>query len=355
MFDILSSFYKNKKVFVTGHTGFKGSWLVYWLHSLGAIVKGYSLEPENEENLFKLYGQEACISIIGDILNGEKLANEIISFGPDLIFHLAAQPLVRLSYEIPLETFNVNVIGTANVLEAVKSLDNKCAIILITTDKVYYNFEWEYPYRETDRLGGYDPYSASKACVELIIGSYRNSFFNTKNYSFHQKAIAVARAGNVVGGGDYSRDRIIPDIIRSLSLNKAIEVRNPKSIRPWQHVLEPLSGYLLLGSSLYENPLKFSKEYNFGPLQHDYMCVKEVVEVAIKNWGSGDWVDKSSPNECHEAGVLKLDISRALNELKWKPRLNTEKAIEWTMEWYKRNSDERYLFTLNQIKKYQNL
>lgn len=356
MLSELSNFYKGKKVFVTGHTGFKGSWLVYWLYSMGAIVKGYALPPQHENALFhQMKGTDLCESVIGDIRDAQKLENELLSFQPDLVFHLAAQPLVLLSYEQPELTYETNVIGTGYLLKALRSLPKPCAAVLITTDKVYENKEWVFPYRETDPLGGYDPYSSSKAACEILIASYRQSFFHPKSYKDHLKGIAVARAGNVIGGGDWSDNRIIPDIVKALSIGEQILVRNPHAVRPWQHVLEPLSGYLLLGSSLYENPLKFSKEYNFGPLQHDHMCVKEVVEVAIKNWGSGDWVDKSSPNECHEAGVLKLDISRALNELKWKPRLNTEKAIEWTMEWYKRNSDERYLFTLNQIKKYQNL
>ncbi len=329
--------YKGKKIFLTGHTGFKGAWLLKVFTLLGAEVKGYALEPENELNLFNIIkGEQLCESVIGDIRDKKYLEEAITSFQPDFIFHLAAQPLVRRSYEIPAETFEVNVIGTANVLDAMAKLNKPCNAVLITTDKVYHNNEWAYPYRENDRLGGYDPYSASKACAELLIDSYRNSFFNINKYTSHKKALAVGRAGNVIGGGDWAKDRLIPDIIRALSKNETIEVRNPDAVRPWQHVLEPLFGYLLLGVYLLENPEKFSQAYNFGPkMDSGTFSVKEMVELAINCWGNGIYNSNKDLNSPHEAGLLKLDISKAFDELKWQPLLNAELAVSFTVNWYK--------------------
>ena len=345
----LASFYKSKKVFVTGHTGFKGSWLVAWLHSLGAVIKGYALEPEHDECLYNLLPKDYCESIIADIRNKEKLTAEILAFQPDYIFHLAAQPLVRRSYEIPAETFEVNAIGTANLLEAVKKFNKSCSIIIITTDKVYENKETDILYKENDRLGGYDPYSASKACTELVINSFRNSFFNKADYQTHKKIIVSARAGNVIGGGDYSDDRIIPDIVKALVKKENINVRNPNSVRPWQHVLEPLSGYLLLGALLNENAVKFSDAYNFGPEPNDHLTVGELVNIALKVWGVGNWENKISENQPHEAGLLKLDISLAKKELNWSPKLPSAAAVKWTMDWYKNEKNEQLDFTIQQI------
>lgn len=332
----LGTIYKGKKVFITGHTGFKGSWLLKILHLLGANIKGYALAPESDIDLYNLLnGVTLCESVIGNLLDREKLLNEVSTFKPDFIFHLAAQPLVRLSYEIPSQTFEVNAIGTANLLDAVRSLENPCAVILITTDKVYHNNEWDYPYRENDRLGGYDPYSASKACAELIIDSYRNSFFNVSNYNEHQKALAVGRAGNVIGGGDWSKDRLMPDIVRSLSNNEPIIVRNPVSVRPWQHVLEPLVGYLKLGINLFQNPVKYSEAFNFGPNLSDALSVETMVKIAIERWGKGTYEKQSSNNQPHEAGLLKLDISKTINKLDWNPKLNASEAVSMTIDWYK--------------------
>jgi CDP-glucose 4,6-dehydratase len=332
----LTHYYKGKKVFVTGHTGFKGSWLVQWLHLLGAEIKGYALAPENEFDLYNtINGDELCDSVIADIRDHSRLTQEILAFQPDFIFHLAAQPLVRLSYEIPSDTFAVNAIGTAYVLDGVRLLEKKCAVVLITTDKVYENKEWHYPYRENDRLGGYDPYSASKACAELIINSYRNSFFNPATYSAHQKAIASARAGNVIGGGDWAKDRIIPDIVRALQQEEVVTVRNPNSVRPWQHVLDPVAGYLHLGAKLIENPEKFIGSYNFGPFAEDNLTVEELVKQAILAWGTGTYVTPELVNQPHEAGLLKLDISKAINELSWRPKYDAKKAIAVTLDWYK--------------------
>jgi CDP-glucose 4,6-dehydratase len=333
---MFSSYYKNKKVFLTGHTGFKGSWMLTWLHLLGAEVKGYALAPEKEEDMYNaIKGDTLCESIIADIRDAAKLEKEILSFQPDYIFHLAAQPLVRLSYNIPVETFEVNAIGTANLLNAVRKLENACIVINITTDKVYHNNEWQYPYRENDRLGGYDPYSASKACAEIIINSFRNSFFNPKGYSLHKKSIASARAGNVIGGGDWADDRIIPDVIRALVKNKPIKVRNPLAVRPWQHVLEPLGGYLLLGARMTDDPMNYTEGWNFGPMPEDNLSVEELVQIALKVWGSGNYEKSGLENQPHEAGLLKLDISKAMNVLKWKPKMNASVAIQNTMQWYK--------------------
>lgn len=332
----LKNTYSGKRVFVTGHTGFKGSWLIKILKNFGAIVKGYALDPETEINLYtEINGDSLCESIIADLRDRETLKKAVIEFQPDYVFHLAAQPLVRLSYQIPSETFEINAIGTANLLDAIRLLDKKCNVVLITTDKVYHNNEWEYPYRENDRLGGYDPYSASKACCELVIDSYRNSFFNVEKYDQHKKAIAVGRAGNVIGGGDWSKDRLIPDIAKALSDNQEIIIRNPKSIRPWQHVIEPLFGYLQLGVNLNTYPVKYSQAYNFGPNTSDALSVEEMVVRAINSWESGTYKVEVNNSNPHEAGLLKLDISKAVTELNWLPKLNAQTAIERTINWYK--------------------
>ena len=350
----LLSFYKGKNVFITGHTGFKGAWLVTWMHLLGANIKGYALEPENELDLYPNVAANINVeSIIGDIRHKEKLAEAIESFKPDLVFHLAAQALVRRSYEIPAETFEINAVGTANVLEVVNKLVNKCTVIVITTDKVYENKEINYHYRETDELGGYDPYSASKAAAEIVVNSFRNSFFNPSKYADHQKAVATVRAGNVIGGGDYNKDRIIPDIVRSLTDGKAVAVRNANAVRPWQHVLEPLHGYMLLGKMLHEDAVKFSGAYNFGPLPNDHLPVKDLVETAMECWGSGSWVNQTTANQPHEAGLLQLDITKATTQLNWQPKLASKEAIQWTIDWYKQQGENIFDYTVKQIKNYQ--
>ena len=335
MFHKLQDTYQGKKVFLTGHTGFKGAWMLKTLSLLGAEVKGYALAPQTPNDLYHLIdGDAICESVIADLRDKKRLEEEIHSFQPDFVFHLAAQPLVRLSYEIPSETFMVNAIGTAHVLDAVRLLENKCNLVLITTDKVYHNNEWLYPYRENDRLGGYDPYSASKACTELVIDSYRSSFFNTKAYPTHQKAIAVARAGNVIGGGDWSQDRLIPDIAKAFAVEKPVVIRNPNSVRPWQHVLEPVIGYLLLGAHLAVEPIQFSQAYNFGPHLSDALPVEEMLKLAIASWGKGEYVVEQVEGQPHEAGLLKLDISKAINELNWQPKMNAQQAVSMTMDWY---------------------
>jgi len=350
----LKNFYSNKKVFITGHTGFKGAWFINWLHLLGAQIKGYSLPPETESSLFNIIKPNMAFeNIFADIRDKQKLKKEIDDFQPDIIFHLAAQALVRRSYEIPAETFDVNVVGTANILESIIHLNKKCTVVIITTDKVYENKEIEYHYKESDILGGYDPYSASKAAAEIVISSFRNSFFNPKQYDTHQKAIVSVRAGNVIGGGDWSKDRIIPDIVRALQNDKTIEVRNPAAVRPWQHVLEPLSGYLQVGMLAYTNHSKISSAYNFGPSPADHLPVNKLVDIAIKIWGKGNWKDISDKHQPHEAGLLKLDITKATKELGWQPKLNSEQAIEWTINWYKQTAVNFFNFTVEQIKQYQ--
>ena len=349
----LRSYFNNKKVFITGHTGFKGAWLAATLHLLGAKTKGYALPPDYENGLFShLESHQITESVLADIRNKQKLTEEIHSFQPNYLFHLAAQPLVRESYRFPAETFEVNVVGTANVLEVLIHLPAKCTTVVITTDKVYENKEVNIFYNEDDRLGGYDPYSASKACTEIVTSSFRYSFFNLNSFNQHQKALATVRAGNVIGGGDWSKDRIIPDIIRALQSNRPIEVRNPKSVRPWQHVLEPISGYLLLAVLLNDSPEKFSSPYNFGPLPEDHLTVKELVETAIDVWGSGQWKDVSDSSQPHEAGLLQLDIAKARQELNWQPKLSAKQAIEWTVNWYKQDPANAVDFTFAQIRNF---
>lgn len=346
------SYYKGKKVFITGHTGFKGAWLACILQQAGAIVKGYALPPAYTGLFSLIEGKKIIESVLADIRDREQLQEEISQFHPDFIFHLAAQPLVRRSYQVPAETFDINVTGTANLLEAVRSLSDPCTVVVITTDKVYENKETGQLYKEEDVLGGYDPYSASKACTELVVSSFRNSFFHVKEYEKHRKAIVSVRAGNVIGGGDWSTDRIIPDIVRALQQNEPIGVRNPVSVRPWQHVLEPLAGYLMLGAKLDQDPLAFSMPFNFGPLPDDHLTVKELVETAIRSWGSGRWEDQSDPSQVHEAGLLRLDISRATQVLGWQPKWNAATAIDQTISWYKVPVKDRLAFSFEQISKY---
>lgn len=344
--------YSGKKVFLTGHTGFKGSWLLVWLDSLGCKIKGYSID---ESILYKKIGGDGlCESVIADICDKERLKQELLDFEPDFIFHLAAQPLVRLSYDQPVETFEVNVIGTANLLNSMRYLKKACSSVFITTDKVYENNEWIYPYRENERLGGYDPYSASKAASEIVINSYRNSFFNIDKFSEHQKTIASARAGNVIGGGDFSKDRIIPDLVKAFQNNEKLIVRNATSVRPWQHVVEPLGGYLLLGSLLSSNPKIFGDAWNFGPHSTENVPVKELVDMASKIWGDGIVEYVKNDNEPHEAGLLKLDISKANQLLNWFPKYNAMKSVQVAIEWYKNdlNGNESRELILNDIKTY---
>ncbi len=337
MFETLQKTFRNKRVFLTGHTGFKGAWMLQILYQLGADVKGYSLAPEKEKDLFnQIEGDKLCFSsVTGDLKDLHHLQGEIIRFEPDFVFHLAAQSLVRKSYQEPVETFLVNAIGTANVLEALRALSKPCVALMITTDKVYENPERGEAFSEDDKLGGYDPYSASKAAAEIIIESYRRSFFNPDDFVHHRKAIASVRAGNVIGGGDFADDRIIPDIVRALEHGEKVALRNPQSVRPWQHVLEPLSAYLLLAAKMETEPKRYSQAFNFGPENGDEKMVEELTKIFLRIFNKeGDYeIQKSSAN-VHEANLLKLDSSKAKRELNWQPRLSATEAIEWTAKWY---------------------
>lgn len=350
MEECFNNIYKNKRVLLTGHSGFKGGWMSLFLKELGADVMGYSLPPNTEPSMFNVCNIKNDVkTVFNDIRNENMLCNTMELFKPDIIFHFAAQPLVRTSYEEPKLTYETNVMGTLNVYEAARKCSSVKAIVCITTDKCYENKEWEYGYRETDPMGGYDPYSSSKGCVELLTSSYRNSFFNKEGIN-----IASVRAGNVIGGGDWAKDRLIPDFIRAVSENKNIIIRNPLATRPWQFVLEPLSGYLLVGEKLLEDKKEFNTAWNFGPNDSDIISVKDILDKSIYFMGKGNYqVDKSS--QPHEANLLKLDISRAINRLKWRPVYDVDTAIEKTISWYKAyyNKDTNMKnFTLYQIKEY---
>jgi CDP-glucose 4,6-dehydratase len=327
--------YNGKKVFITGHTGFKGSWLCIWLQILGAKLKGYSLAAENP-SLYNMIDKKLQLeSVYADIRDSENLEKEILNFQPDFIFHLAAQPLVLESYKYPVETFSTNVLGTINLLNALRQLTKKCTIVIITTDKVYENKEENTAFKESDSLGGYDPYSASKASVEIATQSFRFSFFNPENFSQHKKSIASARAGNIIGGGDFAKHRIIPDFIRAIENNEVLKIRNPKSVRPWQYILEPLSGYLQLGKLLDEQPIRFSSAYNFGPDENDIFTVEDLMKKCISVFQKGNYIFENNNPDFHEASYLRLDISKAKSELNWKPNNNSKIAVELTMKWYK--------------------
>lgn len=340
---INKEFWKDKRVFLTGHTGFKGSWTSMWLNQLGCEVTGFALDPPTDPSLFTLCNiSEMVNSVIGDVRDQDILKNAIFEACPDIIIHLAAQPLVRDSYKYPVETYSTNVMGTVHLFEAVKECESVRAVINVTTDKCYENREWVWGYREYEPMGGYDPYSSSKACSELVTSAYRNSFFNPDHYTEHGVAIASARAGNVIGGGDWAQDRLIPDCIRALLKNEKILIRSPKAIRPWQHVLEPLSGYLMLAEKLYTEGCKFAESWNFGPDDNDAKPVEWIVKKLCSKWGddASYLIDKGEHH--HEAHYLKLDCSKAKTELGWQPRLDLEKAIDSVIEWtvaYKENKD----------------
>ncbi len=350
MTSFVENFYANKKIFLTGHTGFKGSWLSLWLSLMGAKVTGFALEAE-EESLFNLAKVSSCLekSIIGDIRNSDEIADAVKNSRPEIIIHMAAQPLVRDSYFDPRKTYETNVIGTLNVFEAARKSGTAKVVTNITTDKCYENKEIDYLYKEEDTLGGYDPYSSSKACAEILTSSYRRSFFQKEGIF-----LASARAGNVIGGGDFSVDRIICDIFRSIREGKEVELRSPNSIRPWQHVLEPLSGYLVLTKNLYEKGEDFAKSYNFGPNSDAEQNVETLVKNFIEKIGRGSYKINSNAN-LHEAGILKLDHSLSTKELNWRPKLSFDETLQWTSDWYlnylQKNSDIKN-FTLGQIEKF---
>ncbi len=354
---MFNNVYNGKTVLVTGHTGFKGSWLSIWLNMMGAKVVGYSLEPYSERGNF-----EAChlhdrllADIRGDTRDYEKLNQTIKQYRPEIIFHLAAQALVRKAYAHPKETYETNLMGSLNIMEAVRENDCVKTVVMITSDKCYENVEQIWGYKETDRMGGYDPYSSSKGCTELMISSYRNSYFNPQDYAKHGKAVASVRAGNVIGGGDWSADRLIPDCIRFIEAGKDIEIRNPIATRPWEHVLEPLSGYLRVGEKLIEDPVKYATSFNFGPHISANKTVWEVVSRLVGYYGKGRVVDVSNPADLHENTLLNLDVTKAYVMLGWEARWNLQEAIEKTVDWYKEalQTYDMYDFCVRQIKTHQ--
>lgn len=353
--DIFGGFFQGKRILITGHTGFKGSWLTVWLHSLGAEIIGIGLDPYSAKDNFVLtgIGNKINADLRSDIRDGEAMKQIFSEYKPEIVFHLAAQPLVRLSYDLPVETYQTNVMGTINILEAIRATESVKVGVMITTDKCYENKEQIWGYRENEQMGGYDPYSSSKGAAEIAISSWRRSFFNPKDYTKHGKSIASVRAGNVVGGGDWALDRIIPDCIRALEIGKPIEIRSPRSIRPWQHVLEPLSGYMLLAKKIWENPTEYCEGWNFGPRMESISTVWDVASKVIQDYGKGELIDISDPTALHEAKLLMLDISKAKFRLGWEPRLNIDQTIHFTVDWYKRyQKEDPYNLTLSQIHSY---
>ena len=353
MLELLKNTYAGKKVFLTGHTGFKGSWLLVMLKELGAEVVGFSLKPETQKDLYyQINGDSLCRSIIGDIQDKEKVKQVILDFQPDFVIHMAAQALVLPSYEDPIHTMNTNVMGTIHVLDAFRQLQNPCVMVNITTDKVYENKERLEPYTEDEPKGGYDPYSASKAAAEIVSQSYRLSFFNPEKYSEHKKSMSTVRSGNVIGGGDWNESRIIPDLARALGENEKLILRNPEAVRPWQHVLDPLFGYLLLGARMAQDPVKYADAFNFGPEPENELTVEELIQIAIKTWGSGEYEIQKVEGQRHEAGLLKLNINKAKSTLGWKPLLNAKDTVSWTIDWYKTPANKWEQKTINQVQEY---
>lgn len=348
------AFWKDKKVFITGHTGFKGSWLSLWLQDCGAILAGYALAPNTQPSLFEVTSvADGMLSIIGDVRDLEKLTEAMVDFSPEIVIHMAAQPLVRASYIYPIDTYTTNVMGTVNLFEAVRKTNSVKAVVNVTTDKCYLNKEWVWGYREDEAMGGHDPYSSSKGCSELVTAAYRNSFFNSTDSA----KVATARAGNVIGGGDWADDRLIPDIFKSFEKDEPVVIRNPNSTRPWQHVLEPLSGYLVLAEKLYCEGNDFADGWNFGPEDEDVEPVRTIIEYLIKRWGaSASWIHDES-DQPHEARLLKLDISKAKTLLSWTPHWNLYRALDSICEWYNvwLDGGDIKKITLGQIHQFENL
>lgn len=348
-------FWSGKRVLLTGHTGFKGSWLSLWLQSKQAQVVGYALAPPTKPSLFEVAEvDKGMASIIGDIRDLAKLQSVFTEYKPEIVIHMAAQPLVRYSYSEPVETYSTNVMGTVNLLEAVRHNRSVKAIVNVTSDKCYENREWVWAYRENEAMGGYDPYSNSKGCAELVTAAYRNAYFHPEKYHEHGVALASARAGNVIGGGDWAQDRLIPDIMRAIMHGNLVKIRNPYAIRPWQHVLEPLSGYLLLAEKLYQEGAVFAEGWNFGPNEEDARPVKWIVEKLTTGWGDGAGWMLDSADHPHEAHFLKLDCSKAKSRLAWYPRWGLTKTLEKIIDWHKaaNKQDNMRLKTLEQISQY---
>jgi CDP-glucose 4,6-dehydratase len=354
---ISNSFWQGKKVFLTGHTGFKGSWLSLWLTALGARVTGYALAPPTNPSLYELAQVDARVSsVIADIRDLERLKTAMLQASPEIVIHMAAQPLVRDSYKIPVDTYAINVMGTVNLLEAVRACSSVRVVVNVTTDKVYENREWHWGYRESEPFGGYDPYSNSKGCSELVTASYRSSYFNPGAFEKHGVAVATARAGNVIGGGDWAGDRLIPDIIRAILAGEPVRIRNPHAIRPWQHVLEPLSGYLCLAQGLYEDGPRYAEGWNFGPRDEDAKPVEWLVKRLCAAWGENARYEVDAGDHPHEAHYLKLDCSKARAELGWIPRWGLDRALKEIISWTKvyRQGGDLQEMTLSQIQEYQN-
>ncbi len=331
-----AQFWRGKRVFITGHTGFKGAWLSLWMQSAGAVVRGYSLEPPTQPNLFEgalvANGME---SVTGDIREFSSLHGSLAAFAPEVVIHMAAQSLVRRSYAEPLETYSTNVMGTANMLEAVRQAKGVRAVLIVTSDKCYRNESAHARFNEDASLGGFDPYSSSKGAAELVTAAYRSSFFSPEKYAQRGTSVASARAGNVIGGGDWAVDRLLPDLIRGFSRGESVVLRNPDAIRPWQHVLEPLSGYLLLLENMFDKGVEFAQAWNFGPEKADERPVAWVADQAAKEWGGGaSWKLDSTPQP-HEAPTLRLDCAKAHKHLGWTPRLSLQDALRWTVQWHK--------------------
>ncbi|MDB4087872.1 CDP-glucose 4,6-dehydratase [Amylibacter sp.] len=353
-----TSFWFSKKVLITGHTGFKGSWLSLWLQQLGAEVTGYALPPPSNPSLFEFVKvAQGMTSVIGDIRDGNQLTNVMQQAKPDIVIHLAAQPLVRRSYADPVETYSTNVMGTVHLLEAVRQTSSVRAVVNVTTDKCYKNKEWVWGYRENEPMGGFDPYSNSKGCAELVTEAYRNSFFNKQSHGEHHVALATARAGNVIGGGDWANDRLIPDVLRAIECAQSVKIRNPQATRPWQHVLEPLNGYLVLAEKLYTEGQAFAEAFNFGPAEEDARPVQWIVEHLTQNWGNGARWHLDCGTHPHEANYLKLDCSKARIMLGWQPHWNLTQALKAIIDWHKahsahQSSNKMRSLCLQQIKEY---
>ena len=354
--DVNPSFWRGKRVFLTGHTGFKGGWLSLWLQQLGAELTGYALQPPTQPNLFeKARVGAGMTSIIGDIRDGAKLSEAMRKAAPDIVIHMAAQPLVRRSYIDPVETYSTNVMGTVHLLEAVRHCASARAVVNVTTDKCYENREWLWPYRENEAMGGYDPYSSSKGCTELVTAAYRNSYFNAKSHAQHQLALASARAGNVIGGGDWAEDRLVPDILGAFSRGEPVMIRNPHAVRPWQHVLEPLRGYLTLAERLFIEGTSYAEAFNFGPREDDAQTVEWIVRQLAANWGDSAVWKLDGANHPHEASLLRLDVSKAAHRLAWRPVHNLEAGLQLTVDWVRANLEgqDMHAYTRVQINDYE--
>lgn len=345
-------FWKDKRVFITGHTGFKGGWTVLWLKRLGAVIKGFALEPQTNPSLFKLANVgDGIESEIGDIRDLENLKNSIFDFQPDIVLHMAAQPLVKQSYKDPLGTYQTNVIGVVNLFESVRACSSIKSVINITTDKCYENKEWPWAYRENEPMGGHDPYSSSKGCSELVTSAYRKSFFNKGS----DVLLASARAGNIIGGGDWSEDRLIPDVLKAFEKEEPVIIRNPLATRPWQHVLEPISGYLMLAEKLFNKHHEFADGWNFGPMEEDVKTVSEIIDFLIAKWPkNAKWI-KDPSHHPYEAQLLKLDISKARTKLNWHPIWRLDKTLQSIVDWHQSwvNGDDMNMVTMNQIIDYE--